>query len=86
MLGRSFILGVSLIELFNIVSNVWYVEIIVQSIIDNIPRWVDNDSEVYLLKSLKNFYVWIEGCAQLDAISPYWFKNSFVQQQFSFDR
>jgi len=38
------------------------------------------------LKSLY-FYVWIGGCVpKLDSASPYWFKDCFVRQQFTFDR
>jgi len=48
--------GVSLTELFNLVSNVWYVEIVIQSIIDDVPRCVDNDS-VSVLRSLNYFHV-----------------------------
>jgi len=55
--------GVSLTELFDLVSNVWYVEIVVQSIIGDVARCVDNDSEVFVLKFLNYFYVRIGGCA-----------------------
>jgi len=46
--------GVSLTELFNLVSNV---EIVVWSIIGDVPRCVDDDSEVFVLKCLNYFYV-----------------------------
>jgi len=47
MLGYSF--NLSPTELFNIL--VWYVEY------HDVPRCVDNDSEVFVLKSLSHFHV-----------------------------
>jgi len=44
-------IGVSLAESFNLISNVWHVEIMIQSVIGDVRR-VDNDSEVFVLKSL----------------------------------
>jgi len=79
------LIGVSLAEPFNLVSNVWHVEIMISSIIGNVPRSVDNDSEISVLKSLEYFYICVGDCApQLDAISPDGFKNCLVQL-FSID-
>jgi len=45
-------IGVSLVESFNLVSNVWYGW-------DHNVECVDNDSEIFVLKPLKYFYIWI---------------------------
>jgi len=41
----------SLAESFNLVSNVWYVKIMIQSVIGDVPRCIDNDSqfEIFVL-------------------------------------
>jgi len=44
-------------ELFNRVSNVWHVEIMIKSVIGDVAKCVDNDSEVFVLKSLEYFYI-----------------------------
>jgi len=44
--------GASLPESFNLVSNVWHAEII-----GDVPRCVDNDSEIFVLKSLEYFCI-----------------------------
>jgi len=46
-------IGVSLAESFNLVSNVWYVEIMTQTVIGDVSSCGDDDSEVSVLKSLK---------------------------------
>jgi len=39
-------IGVSPAESFNLVSNVWHVKIMMQNVIDDVSRSVDNDSSV----------------------------------------
>jgi len=45
------LIGVFLTESFNLVSNIWYVKTMMQNVIGDVPRSVDNDSEVFVLKS-----------------------------------
>jgi len=40
----------------------------------------------YLFWNLWIIYVWIGCVPKLDTVSPYWFKDCLVQQQFIFDR
>jgi len=47
----------ALTELFNLVSNVRYVEIVVWSIIGDVATCVGDDSEIFVSKSLNYFYV-----------------------------
>jgi len=42
-------IGVSLAKSFNLVSNIWHVEVVMQSVI-NVSRYIDNYSEVFVLK------------------------------------
>jgi len=44
--------GVFLTECFNLVSNVWHVEIVMQNVIGDVAKSVDDDSEISVLKSL----------------------------------
>jgi len=50
MLGCCFILSV---ESFNLVSNAWHHDV---RVIGDVPKSVDNDSEVFVLKCLKYFF------------------------------
>jgi len=54
LVARMFLhlVGVSLAQSFNLVSNVWHVEIMMKSGIGNVLRCVDNDSEISILKCL----------------------------------
>jgi len=59
LVARMFLhlVGVSLAQSFNLVFNVWHVEIMMKSGINNVLRCVDNDSEIFVLKSLEYFYL-----------------------------
>jgi len=46
------LIDVFLAESFNLVSNVWHVEIMLQSVIDYMPRSIDNNSKVSVWKFL----------------------------------
>jgi len=72
--------GVSLTEFFNLVSNAWYVEIVMQSIIGDVARCVDNDSEVFELFPCLNWRL----CSKVEHCKS--ILDCFVQQQFTFDR
>jgi len=52
MLGYLSILSAHLWLSLLIVSNIWHVEIMISLVINDVPRCIDNEFEVFVLKSL----------------------------------